>query len=71
MVQGIKNSPRYEETLKLTPVGRWGMPKDIAAAAVYLCSSASDFVTGTTLFVDGGTTVTYGASLPSHELPEF
>jgi 2-deoxy-D-gluconate 3-dehydrogenase len=37
-----------------TPAGRWGMPDDIAGAAVFLASDASNFVTGTTLTVDGG-----------------
>lgn len=35
-------------------VGRNGVPGDFAGAAVYLASSASDAVTGTMLFVDGG-----------------
>jgi 2-deoxy-D-gluconate 3-dehydrogenase len=37
-----------------TPAGRWGEPDDLAGAAVFLCSSASDFVTGAALAVDGG-----------------
>jgi len=37
-----------------TPTGRWGEPDDLAGAAVFLCSSASDFVTGAVLPVDGG-----------------
>ena len=36
------------------PLGRIGMPEDIAKAALYLASDASSFVTGTTLIVDGG-----------------
>ena len=36
------------------PLGRIGMPEDIAKAALYLASEASSFVTGTTLVVDGG-----------------
>lgn len=40
--------------LKLIPYGRIGEPQDIAAAAVWLASDASDYVVGTTLFVDGG-----------------
>ena len=38
----------------LTPIRRWGRPDDLAGAAVFLCSGASDFVTGTALPVDGG-----------------
>jgi glucose 1-dehydrogenase len=43
--------------LKLIPAGRAGLPLDIARAAVWLASDASDYVTGTTLFVDGGMTL--------------
>ena len=45
------------ELLKLIPDGRAGIPEDIARAAVWLASDASDYVTGTTLFVDGGMTL--------------
>jgi 2-dehydro-3-deoxy-D-gluconate 5-dehydrogenase len=37
-----------------TPAKRWGRPEDLAGAAIFLCSPASDFVTGTALPVDGG-----------------
>jgi len=37
-----------------TPLGRWGQVHEIAGPAVFLCSAASDFVQGVTLFVDGG-----------------
>jgi 2-deoxy-D-gluconate 3-dehydrogenase len=37
-----------------TPAGRWGRPDDLAGAAVFLASPASDFVTGVALPVDGG-----------------
>ena len=40
--------------LKLIPYGRIGEPDDVARAAVWLASDASDYVTGATLFVDGG-----------------
>ncbi|HEY0368231.1 MAG TPA: SDR family oxidoreductase [Chthoniobacterales bacterium] len=45
------------ELLKLIPYGRVGLPEDIAAGAVWLASDASDYVTGTTLFIDGGMTL--------------
>jgi glucose 1-dehydrogenase len=48
--------------LTLIPYGRIGEPEDIGAAAVWLCSDASDYVTGTTLFVDGGMTLYPGFS---------
>jgi 2-deoxy-D-gluconate 3-dehydrogenase len=44
----------HERVLARTPAGRWGAPGDLAGIAVFLCSSASDFVTGTAIPVDGG-----------------
>ena len=40
--------------MKLVPYKRIGEPEDIAQAAVWLSSDASDYINGTTLFVDGG-----------------
>jgi NAD(P)-dependent dehydrogenase (short-subunit alcohol dehydrogenase family) len=40
--------------LARTPIGRWGEPDDVAAAAIFLCSPAAAFVTGVILPVDGG-----------------
>jgi glucose 1-dehydrogenase len=45
------------ELLKLIPYNRVGAPSDIARAAVWLASDESDYVTGITLFVDGGMTL--------------
>jgi glucose 1-dehydrogenase len=47
----------YKELMKLVPYGRIGEPEDIARAAVWLASDHSDYVVGTTLFVDGGMTL--------------
>jgi 2-deoxy-D-gluconate 3-dehydrogenase len=44
----------HERVLSRTPAGRWGEPADLAGIAVFLCSGASDFVTGTAIPVDGG-----------------
>ena len=44
----------HERVLARTPAGRWGVPQDLAGIAVFLASSASDFVTGTAIPVDGG-----------------
>jgi glucose 1-dehydrogenase len=47
----------YEDLMTLVPYKRIGEPDDIAQAAVWLASEASDYVTGATLFVDGGMTL--------------
>lgn len=39
---------------RVTPLGRWGTPEDVAQAAVYLASDAAAFVTGQALLVNGG-----------------
>ena len=52
------DTPEAEkELLTLIPYGRVGEPSDIGKAAVWLASDESDYVTGTTLFVDGGMTL--------------
>jgi glucose 1-dehydrogenase len=51
-------TPEAEAALRtLIPYDRVGVPEDIAQAAVWLASDESDYVTGTTLFVDGGMTL--------------
>ncbi len=45
---------RNRQILERIPAGRWGDPKDIAGAAVFLASSAADYVNGHVLAVDGG-----------------
>jgi len=47
----------YARLMTLVPYGRIGEPEDIARAAVWLASDHSDYVVGTTLFVDGGMTL--------------
>jgi 2-deoxy-D-gluconate 3-dehydrogenase len=51
----LRNDPlRSRQILDRIPAGRWGEPQDISGAAVFLCSSASDYVHGHVLAVDGG-----------------
>lgn len=52
----MQNPELRASFLARTPVGRWGMPSEIAAAAVYLCSEEAGFITGTDLVIDGGWT---------------
>jgi 2-deoxy-D-gluconate 3-dehydrogenase len=54
MTAPIKSRPFYKEILMRTPAGRFGTPAECGGAAVFLASHASDFITGATIFVDGG-----------------
>ena len=50
----LDTTPRGQELLTRTPMGRFGRIEELVGAAVYLCSDAASFVTGHTLVVDGG-----------------
>ena len=51
----LRNDPvRSRQILDRIPAGRWGEPADLTGAALFLCSSASDYVHGHVLVVDGG-----------------
>jgi 2-dehydro-3-deoxy-D-gluconate 5-dehydrogenase len=51
----LRNDPaRSRQILDRIPAGRWGAPEDITGAALFLCSSASSYVHGHILAVDGG-----------------
>lgn len=53
--EALRDDPeRSEAILQRIPLGRWGLPDDFKGPAVFLSSSASDYVNGTVLFVDGG-----------------
>ena len=53
--QPLRDDPdRYRAILERIPAGRWGEPDDLAGATVFLASSASDYVDGIVLPVDGG-----------------
>jgi len=53
--EALRNDPRRsEEILARIPAGRWGTPEDLKGTAVFLASSASDYVTGHIAAVDGG-----------------
>lgn len=49
-----QDEERSADILARIPAGRWGTPEDLEGAAVFLASSASDYVNGFTLAVDGG-----------------
>jgi 2-deoxy-D-gluconate 3-dehydrogenase len=48
------NAERSRQIMERIPAGRWGCPEDLAGAVVFLASSASDYVHGHVLVVDGG-----------------
>jgi 2-deoxy-D-gluconate 3-dehydrogenase len=48
------NPERSRQIMERIPAGRWGSPEDLAGAAVFLASSASDYMHGHVLVVDGG-----------------
>ncbi|WP_106478868.1 2-dehydro-3-deoxy-D-gluconate 5-dehydrogenase KduD [Phytohalomonas tamaricis] len=53
--EALRNDPqRSAEILGRIPAGRWGAPEDLAGPVVFLASSASDYINGHTLAVDGG-----------------
>jgi len=58
-VERHEKDPQSEKDayFNLIPAARWGLPKDVAGTAVFLASNASAFVTGQTLCVNGGMTV--------------
>jgi gluconate 5-dehydrogenase len=61
----VEGHPFNDFIISRTPAGRWGEPPDLAGAAIFLSSKASDFVNGIILYVDGGILATIGK--PSNE----
>jgi len=56
----VEGHPFNDFIIRRTPTGRWGAPEDLAGTAVFLASSASDFVNGHIVYVDGGILATIG-----------
>lgn len=57
LVAALREDPeRFRFINERTPMGRWGQPEELEGTLVYLASRASDFVTGQTVYVDGGWT---------------
>lgn len=61
----VDGHPFNEFIINRTPAAKWGNPDDLAGAAIFLASKASDFVNGHILYVDGGILATIGK--PSNE----
>ncbi|MBX2963528.1 MAG: gluconate 5-dehydrogenase [Cyclobacteriaceae bacterium] len=62
----VDGHPFNEFIINRTPAGRWGDPDDLAGTTIFLSSSASNFVNGQIIYVDGGILATLGK--PSNEL---
>ncbi len=57
LTKPVKEDPALDQAvIARTPMGRWGQPEDLDGAIIFLASPASNFVTGTALYVDGGWT---------------
>ncbi len=56
----VNGHPFNDLVMMRTPAGRWGQPEDVAHAALFLASGASDFVNGHILYVDGGIRANFG-----------
>jgi NAD(P)-dependent dehydrogenase (short-subunit alcohol dehydrogenase family) len=58
LVTQIRNDPeRFDFINERTPMGRWGYLPELEGTVIFLASSASDFITGQTVYVDGGWTI--------------
>lgn len=55
MNEALVNNPQFDAWVKArTPARRWGKPEELAGTAVYLASTAADYVNGQIIYVDGG-----------------
>jgi gluconate 5-dehydrogenase len=55
LTRALMDDPAFDAWVKKRcPLGRWGAPEDIAWPVVFLCSPASDFMTGQVIYADGG-----------------
>jgi NAD(P)-dependent dehydrogenase (short-subunit alcohol dehydrogenase family) len=58
LVASLRNDPeRFRFINERTPMGRWGQPEELEGTVIFLASKASAFITGQTIFVDGGWTI--------------
>lgn len=58
LVAQLRNDPeRFAFINERTPMGRWGYPPELEGIVIFLASQASDFITGQTIYIDGGWTI--------------
>ena len=58
MTRGMPATPLGEEIRRRTPLSRWGSPSDLIGLAILLSSDAANFISGVSIPVDGGYSVT-------------
>ena len=56
----IKNKTAYNSTLKAIPMNRWGKPEDISEMTLFLGSKAASYISGQSIYIDGGWLATGG-----------
>ncbi len=57
LVAQLRNDPqRFNFINERTPMGRWGYPEELEGIVIFLAAPASDFITGQTIYIDGGWT---------------
>jgi gluconate 5-dehydrogenase len=64
----VNGHPFNNLVMTRTPAGRWGDPEDLGGAAIFLASSASNYVNGHVLFVDGGILANFGYVAGENEI---
>ncbi len=58
LVKQLRNDPeRFNFINERTPMGRWGYPEELEGIVIFLAAQASDFITGQTIYIDGGRTI--------------
>ena len=58
MTEGMKGTEFEDPEIERTPMKRWGTPEDVAPLYVFLASPLAKFITGQTICVDGGQSIT-------------
>jgi NAD(P)-dependent dehydrogenase (short-subunit alcohol dehydrogenase family) len=59
MNDAARQDPSWYDTIKgMIPMGRWGTAEEVASVALFLASDAARYMTGSTVVVDGGQTLT-------------
>jgi NAD(P)-dependent dehydrogenase (short-subunit alcohol dehydrogenase family) len=53
-MKAFSDPEKYQELVRRVPLGRLGEPDDLIGAAVFLASEASNYVTGQTIYIEGG-----------------